>query len=272
MGQYKIRHALASWVDETTGQQVGHTAFRGQIAEIPEDEATRLKAYGAIIGADEELPRPGNIAELSPSPTDEELIAWLSAANTDEVVSLVAERPELRPRIDGALENVTQAQGAEAVHLEEVRRAMAGMPPVSHDEDIIIDVKGAPTGGQTDVLGGNTPATGADDTTPNPDDVNEDIIIDKGESFAVPVDSGALDGDSVETNTPLEEAPVAPPSNVDYAALVTGPADGVASYIATHPAEADAVLAAETQATNGAPRAPIVLAARSAAQFNPSGN
>jgi hypothetical protein len=121
MAQHKIRHALASWTNEdgTPG-----TAFRGQVAEIPESEATRLRKYGAIIGPDEEVEHPGILSDLPQSPSDEELINWISAANTSEVKALVNQRPELVPRIEGALTHVKSLRAGEDMHYNEIRLAL----------------------------------------------------------------------------------------------------------------------------------------------------
>lgn len=243
MAEFKIRHALASWVHNGKS----HTAFRGQVAEIPDDEAERLLSHNAIIPAADELMRPGIIQDLPASPSDEELIAWLSEANPSEVVMLIADRPEFRPRIEAAVENVALAKGYEAQHLEDVRRAMEGVAPVQHSEnndDIVLDVPGAPTGGQGDMVGGST-STGADTTDTSGDPGDDDIVV----------------------NTPDANA-TGTSSAVDYAALVTGPADGVAGYISTHPEEANAVLEAENAATDNQPRSAIVLAHRSASGFS----
>jgi len=252
---YKIRHALASWMDE---KDVAHTAFRGQVVDVtPDTEAKRLLGYNAIIGAGDELVRPGVIQDLSASPSDEELLAWITAANHVEITDLLSTRQELRPRIEAALVNVNVARAYEQQHLEDVRRIVEGVAPVKPDED-----SDAPTGGFTDDIGGTSSAgpTGADYTDTSHEGA-DDIILD-------PPARVNADGnpDNVETNTPLEQ-PTGGPGDVDYAALVQGPADGVAGYISTHPDEAENVLAAETKNTDNAPRAAIVLAARSATSF-----
>ena len=160
------------------------------------------------------------------------------------MAQLIATRPELRPRIEGAVTNVDEARGAEAVHMEEVRRALDGLPPRGDgDDDIKFDIPGRPTGGIEDIAGESGASTGSDtvDTSHEGDD---DIVVD----------------------IPNAQSTSSVP--VDYVALVKGSADEVSGYISEHPSEADAVLAAEAAGTGGAPRAAVVLAARAAAEFN----
>jgi hypothetical protein len=241
MAKFKVRHALLSYVDD---KGVARNAFRGQVVELTDSEAQRLMPYGAITPPDQELQSPGVLMPLSASPSDEEIIGWIAAANASEVGALVTERPEMRPRVEAALISVGAYRDNENMHMEEVKRALDGAPPlkaVDENGDIIMDTRAPATSGIMDINSSQSDSTGRDDTDTSGSGDNDDITI-------------------------LPPGAVVPP--VDYAAIVTGSAEEVAGYISTHPTEANEVLAAEEAATSGAPRADVVLAARSAIEFN----
>jgi hypothetical protein len=237
MALYKIRHALASWtnLDSTPGM-----AFRGQVVDIHDEEAKRLMKGNAIIGVDDELEHPGILQDLPVAPTDEELVNWIVAANVSDVKALVEERPEIAPRVEGALNHVKTMRAYEDTHLNEIRNSLQ------------------PGGAETDeygvVLGSG--AKSAHDVRDTSAIGNDDITV------SVPTTSQS---GFTETNTPLATAPVVPP--IDLLTLVQGTAQDVANYVSAHPDEAAAVLEAETVSTSGSPRADVVMAVRSATGF-----
>lgn len=252
MGLYKIRHALATWIDSEGTPQTG---FRGQVVEIPDVEAQRLIPHEAIIGADEELVHPGILADLPASPSDEELLAWVTAANISEVTDMVTQRPELRVRIEATLKQVVALRGSEDTHLADVARAMQGLPPETND-DIKFGAPSAPTGGIEEIAGASSASTGSDDVDTSGEG-DEDIHM------AIP--------DGTAAGTLANDTPDVIASTTDYATLVTGSAEDVAAYIGDHPLEVNAVVAAEMANTNEQPRAAVIVAARAAAQFLPAG-
>lgn len=261
MALYKIRHALANWTndDGTPGM-----AFRGQVADIPDKEASRLKKHFALIGADEEVEHPGILSDLPVSPSDEEILNWITNANASEVRALINKRPELKPRVEGALTNVKAARSYEDQHLNDIRLAIQG------------DGLG-PDG--TDVLG----ARSGFDSTDTSAEGNEDIVVTPsatppvdgvtslnpaGPSTAPPDPSSGVQGP--ETNTELKDANGNPDTlpPLDHGVLVQGTAGDVANYIGAHPDQAAAILEAETIQTQGSPRAEVVNAVRAANSFN----
>src|SRR5688500_11259338 len=105
MKKVKVRHALIQYrVTGDHGAIRTEMAFRGQVVELPEDEARRLLADQAVIPPDQPLDRPGMMMRLPEAPTDEEIVAWVSSATTDEIVRLARERPILAHRLQGAAE------------------------------------------------------------------------------------------------------------------------------------------------------------------------
>lgn len=265
MALYKVRHAIANWTNEdgTPGM-----AFRGQVAEIPDKEASRLKRFFALIGKDEEVEHPGILSDLSVSPSDEEILNWIANANASEVRALVSKRPELKPRIEGALLNVKAARSYEDAHLNEVRLALqqGGLTP--DDADGVLG--SARTGFDTT----DTSADGNDDiivspslSTPPP--IGGDTSSDPAENTVVPPEvSGVTEEDNTElkdANGNPDSAPSLPP--VDHAVLVQGTGVDVANYIAAHPEEGAAILDAENLHTNDQPRPEVVNAVRSANGF-----
>lgn len=252
MALHKIRHALASWTnaDGTPGM-----AFRGQTAEIPDTEAARLKKFFAIIGPDEEVEHPGILQDLPQSPSDEELLNWITNANASEVRALISQRPELAPRIEGSLTHVKSLRAGEDAHYNEIRLAIQQGGLKADDDDLVL---------------GSGARSGHDVTDTSADGDNGDIRIKSenpaGASTAPPDSSAGVQGP--ETNTGLKDAdgnPTLPP--VDHAVLVEGSEQDVANYVAAHPEEAAAILEAETVHTDGSPRVGVVNAVRTANEF-----
>jgi hypothetical protein len=252
MALHKVRHAMANWTNEdgTPGM-----AFRNQVVEIPDNEAARLKKHFALIGPDEEVEHPGILSDLPQSPSDEELLNWIENANVSEVRALTAQRPELVPRIEGALSNVYTARAYEDTHLNEVRLALQ-QKGLSPDEISL----------------GSSLKTGTDpslrDTSDDGD--NSDIIMPEnpsGASLEPPAGGAGVAGP--ETNTELKDANGNPDSlpAMNHEVLVQGTGVDVANYIAAHPEQAAAILEAETVHTEGSPRPEVVKAVRAANDF-----
>lgn len=111
MAEVKVRHALINYTVPGTDnlgnkRELDEIALRGQVVDIPDDQAERLRALGAVVDADLDLERPGVMMALPESPTDEEVIAWVRSARREEVVALAQMRPELVDRISGAMDRV----------------------------------------------------------------------------------------------------------------------------------------------------------------------
>lgn len=250
MALFKARHALVSWTNEdgTPG-----TVFRGQTADIPDGEASRLKKFFAIIPPEDEVEHPGILQDLPVSPSDEEILNWISNANASEVRALISMRPELAPRVEGALTNVKAARSYEDAHLNDIRLAIQ-------------------QGGlQTDEIMLGSGAKSGWDKTDTSAEGNEDIVVTSlnpsGASTA-PVDSSAgISGP--ETNTELKDANGNPDGlpPIDHDILVQGSTPDVINYISAHPEQASEILDAENANTNGAPRVEVVNAVRAAAGF-----
>ena len=108
MVKRKVNHALISYKTEIDGRTVYENAFRGMIVDIPAAEAERLEAHGALVPADYDLARPGVISALTESPSDEEVVNWVASATDTEIAELVAARPIIATRIEGAKEIIEQ--------------------------------------------------------------------------------------------------------------------------------------------------------------------
>lgn len=253
MALYKVRHALASWtnLDGTPGM-----GFRTQTVEIPDEEAKRLKSHFAIIGPDEEVEHPGILQDLPQSPSDEEILNWVTNANVSEVKALISQRPELTPRIEGALSNVHTARAYEDSHLNDVRLAIQSGGLKADDDDITL---------------GST-RTGRDpelrDTSDDGDNSDITVITSTNPAGASTVPPEVA-GTTEEDNTKLKDANGNPDSlpAMDHGVLVQGSAPDVANYIAAHPDQAAAILDAETAHTQGSPRSEVVNAVRAASDF-----
>jgi hypothetical protein len=251
MALYKIRHAIAAWTHEdgTPGQ-----GFRNQVVEIPDNEAERLKNHFAIIGPDEEVEHPGILQDLPTSPSDEEILGWISNANASEVRALIATRPELAPRVEGALTSVKAARAYEDQHLNDIRLA--------------IQRGGLKT---DEIMLGSGAVSGHDTTDTSGDSDDSDIIVTSlnpaGASTEPPAGGAGVQGG--EPNTGLKDANGNPDGlpPVDHAVLVQGTGQDVANYVGAHPEQAAAILEAETVHTEGSPRAEVVKAVRAASGF-----
>ena len=98
-----VRHGMAYFLDKDGNQR---TVFRGQKVKMPASEAERLRAHGAVVDADAELPRVGRITPIPNTASDEELIAWVSVATKSEIVEAIAQNPALGDRILAARDTV----------------------------------------------------------------------------------------------------------------------------------------------------------------------
>lgn len=121
MAKYKVRHGLVQFIAERDGQQVHEVAFRGQVVDIPKDQAERLKEYGAIVAEDEDLARPGTMLPLPETATDEEIRTWVLGATDAEVREVAERRPMLADRIGAAHAAVKEDLKNQAEHLGQAK-------------------------------------------------------------------------------------------------------------------------------------------------------
>jgi hypothetical protein len=103
MAKIKIRHGLAFYNTVVDGKEVEQTAFRNQIVDVSDKEATRLKRLGAAVDEGTELTLPGRIMPLPNTASDEELLAWVSVANAEDVAAEMKKNPGLKDRLDNAV-------------------------------------------------------------------------------------------------------------------------------------------------------------------------
>jgi hypothetical protein len=104
MTQVKIRHGLARWMeprDDGRGAYFLRTGFRGMTVEVPEKEAERLLAGPdpAAVRVDEELKKEGRISPVPTGAGAEELKAWVSVANKEDIEAAVKDHPDMADRI-----------------------------------------------------------------------------------------------------------------------------------------------------------------------------
>lgn len=127
MARFKVRHATIQYRSKNDlGQDTYEVAFRGTVVELPDGESTdRLKALGAVVPEDEELPRPGRLGTLPDTATDAEITSWVVAATADEVKMLIAERPVMATRIESAWASVQERFEEQAKHLGSVPKEKA---------------------------------------------------------------------------------------------------------------------------------------------------
>lgn len=130
MAKFKVRWALISYTGENEPQVL---AFRGMTVEdIPEAEAERLLADGAIVAEGAELDMPGTLLPLPVAPSDEELVAWVGSASQTEVLQAVNDRPELSARIKDAWSAYQDAMRAQ---LEVLGQRIEEIPDVEPEPE-----------------------------------------------------------------------------------------------------------------------------------------
>jgi hypothetical protein len=103
----KIRHGLTRYLEPRTdgrGDTFLRTAFRGMIVEVPDDEAERLLAGPdpAAVRVDDELKKEGRISPVPTGAGAEELKAWVSVANQEDIETAVKDHPDMADRIRDA--------------------------------------------------------------------------------------------------------------------------------------------------------------------------
>jgi hypothetical protein len=210
-------------------------AYRGQIVTLPTSEIERLEAHGALISATVDLDRPGVLMELPLAPSDEELVNWVMNAAPAEVTAVRDQRPELAGRLDGALRHITDERVRQDEHLASVRRAIAE------------GTSGVPT----DAVG--TPLSDADD----------DIV------WGPPRESSTGRTDGVVEVPPHQDTAQPPETQAasELETIVRGNVEGIASYLADHPEDAQLVLDTENRLRGGEARAGVRRAVEVAATF-----
>lgn len=164
-----VRHALVTYIVD--GRQ--EMAFRGQTVELSDAEAKRFDALGATLPVDAELDRPGTLANLGEAPSDEELIAWVMSATPSEVAAVVATRPILAGRLEGALSQVEVSRDYQDQQLKMASRVASGAQVKSsklHGESDMLDGEAGAShvvqAGDSDPAatpGGTSPASGDKD-------------------------------------------------------------------------------------------------------------
>lgn len=113
MAKVKVRHGAVTYSTKIGDRDVQESAFRGMIIDISEEEADRLRSYGAVVDADAELSLPGRLAPIPNTASDEELVSWASVANRDEIAAAIADRPEIGDRLRAAAEVVKRRLDAQ---------------------------------------------------------------------------------------------------------------------------------------------------------------
>lgn len=208
--EVKVRHGLVFYLNED-GHQL--TAFRAQTVKMSSSEAERLRALGAVVDANEELPRVGRITPIPNTASDEELIAWVSVATKGEIVTAIAENPALGDRILAARDIVAR-------RLEAQNELLSGIDGTVKKGQALgkkranAEKRGAPT---TGAEGKNTRALiGQAD-----DDEDED-------------------GDDEEDDDDEEEL-----DEDDPRAVVRGDLGDISAFLSEHPDKAQDVLQAE---------------------------
>lgn len=170
----KVRHALI-----TFGKNRSEVALRGAIVDLPSDDAERFLARGAVIPSDQELERPGQLMDLRESPSDEELVSWVTAATPDEVKALLTVRPNLAPRVVAATEHVEALYAYQTSRLSELAEHAASVevPDPGHGTSAMLDPDAEPA---TDADETDADAAGGadDDGTDDNDSEGADATID----------------------------------------------------------------------------------------------
>jgi hypothetical protein len=296
MPQRKVRHALITYVVD--GRQ--EMAFRGQVVDITDGEADRLDRLGATVEVSKDLERPGTLAALPESPTDEEIVAWCLAASPVELEHILRVRPELGPRIEGAYQHVVDARKAQDENLKAVSASISGASSVGYmktelgnsamlDEGVTESDAPHPVGsapafeptpqGSVPVYPppGDSDGPAVDITDPTSTDADA-VVASTGEAIGSPGDEPVMPGTTAE----VEQALAAQGADVpdgrteaflhvgdDTAAhdtsqvIVGGTVDDVRTFLADNPEQANQVLAAEkaARALEGKePRAGVVKA------------
>lgn len=239
MAERKVRHATVQYFTPNAKDPKNYeTAFRNQIVDIPDDQIERLDSLGATVPVDQDLERPGRMLVLPDTAGDAEILSWVMGASSAEVAVLVAERPIMAGRILAAQESVTARFKEQDEHL-----GGGGLKKIAADAE---EEEPAPAAAQTpadDNSAGLAPAPQAS-TVDNPA-VNS---------------PGAGDDDLIGSVLSAEQADL----------IVKGNARSVTDYLSENPANAAAILDAESRrstATREPLRVSIVRSAEAAAGF-----
>lgn len=175
MALVKVRHAVVRYRGTYRGQDTVLAAFRGETVDVPDEDLKQMRLDGAVVNAEAELPRLGQIAALPIAATDEEILNWVAAATKDEIMQLVADRPMLAERIRAAqVEVEADFKRNKAVRGEVEKAVNAGVelhnernPDTGVDEPVVL----APTD-QSAPAANERPASGDDvELSDDPDDI-----------------------------------------------------------------------------------------------------
>jgi hypothetical protein len=205
----KVRHGLAFYLDKDGHQR---TVFRNQKVSMPRSEAERLRAHGAVVDVDEDLPMVGRLTPIPNTASDEELIAWVSVATKGEIVTAISENPALGDRILAARDVVKKRLEAQDELLSGIDSTVKQGTALAKKR-ASAEKRGAPTSGAAGKNARNLVSTDADD---DGDDDEEDDDEDDDD----------LDED-------------------DPRAVVRGNVNEVSDFLVQHPDQAQAVLEAE---------------------------
>lgn len=222
MPKVKIKHGLAFYLDESGENPVQLTAFRTQVINVSEKEATRLKELGAAIDAEAELPLVGRLTPLPNTASDEELLAWCSVASRDEIAQAVEDRPELGDRILAARDIVRERMEAQQELLSGIEDHVKEAQAAGKKRAKAGSRQSAPTSGQAGPHQTRSQAGAVDDD-------DEDLIGDDGDEEEEELEE---EGDGDELHDNLDE-------------VVKGNVEAVSKYLSENPDQAQAILEAE---------------------------
>lgn len=287
MGQVKVRHALIQYRVSNDANALTELAFRNQVVNLPSSEERRLREAGAVIDADAEPERPGILAPLPETASDEEVIGWVLSASETEIASTAAAQPLLAHRIAAARDHIRiNTRDVEAA----LRTASHLTAKIREDNPLVVNSQeGAEDAGDPDTSAGGAKGTPgpeeAEGAGVNPDPNVAGAIagvtsndptaglLNTGEP--VPPSSTNPDGTPQNVNPP-DPLNTEAANEVELAAafdrVVTQNVEKVSAFLSEHPETANGVLAAEerlaaTGANNGKPRQGVVKAAEAAAGF-----
>ena len=238
MAKVKIRHGLAYYLVPVAGREdlAQRTAFRGQVITVSDEEAARLRASGAAVDHDEELPLLGKITPIPNTASDEELFAWVSVATKAEIARAIEERPQLGDRL-------LAAKAAYDKRIEQQNKFLSGI------EETVAEGKKAAKAAAKRKQGNaksSAPTSGANGpnstgTAPNEEDLDELEELDEEE-------------EELDEDDPRE--------------VVKGDVNSISKFLTEHPEQIQAVLDAEAnlaQSQNREVRKGVIDAASVAA-------
>jgi hypothetical protein len=259
--ELKVRHALVTYRPAGAKDGVVEKAFRTSIITVDDEEATRLRALGAVIDADADVPRPGEMMALPEAATDGEVVNWVLAASPSEIEDLIRARPEMSSRIGDAVGAIKATHAEQVRVLEGAARASrrAKSDHEKHAAEAEAAARAATEATEARRAAANDPtaagrsATTAGATAPQPS-VNEPTV------------PGGVVQPTIQ---PEDEATVAA-RNAEADRVVSGNVDEVNDYLGDQPEMGQAILDAEARratAEGKAPRKGVLEAAATAIEM-----